>query len=697
MSTADRNHAQYRDLISARLDDSLAPAEEARLIEHLVRCGRCRATERAYRAQRQQLRTAPQRPVLPPRDMWARTSAALDREVARTGGHLSVRGQLGHLLAGGAAVASVATIGLSLGLITNQMPSAVTPPATPGTADVVRPTPFTVPAEALAFLGSGAEGLTVYRTRVDRVCPAAAIDCVDYRASAPAIVRLPRTLQPSNLALSPNGGRLAIQGRELGGEDVIAVVVMPDDELARQPGRSGPGSAATPGAEPMPTTRPSFSPMTEGPSATASASASGAPTATVTPSARETPAASSAPLSASPSPDGTDASAAPDPGRASPLASELPAEAMLAILDEVRSVGAPAAWSGDGSALAFSAMPADLSRGPDVYIWRPGDERAQPLTTDHGSYFASWAGTRIVVSRVVPVAPGATEGTEPVVTTVVIDPLTGEERTTDAGAGLWLPAVNSLGTKLVAWHGSLGWAGNEVEPRAGALYVADWAEVDPFSAPAGQQTPPPDSSVAPAGGEEEGTNDEEAVAPEDPESVEPADDEEPAAESPAAEPVASEAPNGAKHELRAADAEAGHEPVDEPVEDRSPEDAPALRLVPVEAGRDPTDQPVQDWQTRWSPDGNVLAVWVADVPGASWGQLTVMALDPSTGTLDDDQPFLATSLARRAFTLGSNRVAWVAPADGEPQGELRIRTWGPDGFGDLRLRPQPLHEVVPAS
>jgi hypothetical protein len=28
---------------------------------------------------------------------------------------------------------------------------------------------------------------------------------------------------------------------------------------------------------------------------------------------------------------------------------------------------------------------------------------------------------------------------------------------------------------------------------------------------------------------------------------------------------------------------------------------------------------------------------------------------------------------------------------------LRIRTWGPDGFGDLRLRPQPLHEVVPAS
>jgi hypothetical protein len=284
------------------------------------------------------------------------------------------------------------------------------------------------------------------------------------------------------------------------------------------------------------------------------------------------------------------------------------------------------------------------------------------------------------------------------VTTVVIDPLTGEERTTDAGAGLWLPTVNSLGTKLVAWHGSLGWATNEVEPRTGALYVADWTEIDPFSAPAAHQAPP-DSTAAPAVGEEERTSDDEAVAgedpaAEDPASLEPAADEEPAAESPATE-------SAAKHELPADDGETGHEavdePVDEPPEDAFPEDASGLRLVPVEADRDPTDQPVQDWQSRWSPDGNILAVWIADVPGASWGQLTVMALDSTTGALDEDEPLLGPSLARRAFTLGSNRVAWVAPADGEPQGELRIRTWGPDGFGDLRLRPPPLHEVVPAS
>ena len=49
--------------------------------------------------------------------------------------------------------------------------------------------------------------------------------------------------------------------------------------------------------------------------------------------------------------------------------------------------------------LAFSAMPDDGSTGPDVYIWSPGDAKAQAITNDHESYFASWSGNRIVVSE----------------------------------------------------------------------------------------------------------------------------------------------------------------------------------------------------------------------------------------------------------------------------------------------------------
>jgi hypothetical protein len=675
------DHARYRELISARLDFTLTEPETAELVRHLAECGRCRAAEHSYRSQRQQLRSW--RTPSPPRDMWARTSAALDREIARQAGYSSPDRQRRHVLAGGAAVASVAALGLSIGLVGTQLRPAALPQTPSETAQVnVRPTPYAVPPEALAFLGSSAQGLTVYRTRVDRVCPAAAIDCIDYDANVPALVALPRDMQPSNLALSPNGGRLAIEGRD-GSGDVIAVAVMPADVLSQpipmdapvmaaatasappasptpvapaptadtprqtsQPVASASISAdATPKEEPSPqvSSKPTIEPTVEpGESVPPSMAATLAPMETAEPStepppeptiepAESAPASAEAtvmpaeattvPLEATAGPAGTPASsgapsaeptaepstvsaaATPDAAHHG-LPSPVAGEEVLAILEEVRTVGAPAAWSADGSALAFSAMPTDRSHGPDIYVWRAGDERARLLTTDHQSYFASWAGSRVVVSRVASPDSGATEGEAgPEVTTVVIDPLTGEERTAVGGEGLWLPAINPLGTSLVVWHGSLEWGGNDVAPLAGALYSGEWSHMDPFT------TGRPGDGTA------------------------------------------------------------------------------ELLLEPIEPDRDPVARPVHDWQIRWSPDGQVLGYWIADVPGASWGQLAVVAVDGSTGILAHDQPLLGPSLARRAFTLGMHRVAWVAPADEEPQGELRLMTWGPDGVGGLRLRP----------
>ncbi|CAN5602624.1 hypothetical protein BH23CHL6_BH23CHL6_11610 [soil metagenome] len=655
-----RDHARYRELISARLESTLTEPETAELVRHLAECGRCRAAEHAYRAQRQQLRTW--RTPSPPRDMWARTSAALDREIVRQGGYSPPGRQLRHVLAGGAAVASVAALGLSIGLVSTQLrPLAL--PQTPGVSAQpnVRPTPYAVPPEALAFLGSSAQGLTVYRTRVDRVCPAAAIDCMDYDANVPALVALPRDMQPSNLALSPNGGRLAIEGRDSSGDDVIAVAVMPADGLGQPIPMDAPAMAAatasattapkapvapattvdalrhtpqpvasasvspdaTPAYEPSPQGPPEVSadptleptldageavptPSTETPLApVASATATGMlPEPTVEPG--DSPASGEAtvePSEATAVPVPLDPEDSPAASSAPGLPSPVAGEVVLAILEDVRSVGAPAAWSADGSALAFSAMPTDGSHGPDVYLWRAGDQRARLLTTDHQSYFASWAGSRVVVSRVASPDDGATEGEAgPEVTTVVIDPLAGEERTAMGGEDLWLPAINPLGTTLVVWHGSLQWSGNEVAPVAGALYSGEWSHMDPFA----------------IGRLGDGTTE--------------------------------------------------------------------LLMEPIEPDRDPVARPVHDWQIRWSPDGQVLGYWIADVPGASWGQLAVVAVDRSTGILAHDQPLLGPSLARRAFTLGLHRVAWVAPADEEPQGELRLMTWGPDGVGGLRLR-----------
>jgi hypothetical protein len=105
---------------------------------------------------------------------------------------------------------------------------------------------------------------------------------------------------------------------------------------------------------------------------------------------------------------------------------------------------------------------------------------------------------------------------------------------------------------------------------------------------------------------------------------------------------------------------------------------------------------VVDWQARWSLDGQVLGVWLADTLGSTWGRLAVMAVDTETDQVQTADPLLSATLARRGFSLGFSRVAWVAPSDDNPDGELRIRTWGDDGVGGLRLQPFRLEEVVPA-
>jgi hypothetical protein len=123
---------------------------------------------------------------------------------------------------------------------------------------------------------------------------------------------------------------------------------------------------------------------------------------------------------------------------------------------------------------------------------------------------------------------------------------------------------------------------------------------------------------------------------------------------------------------------------------------PPAWLTAVEPERDPQGSPVVDWQVRWSSDGKVLGYWVTDTPGASWGRLVVLTLDPQTGIVDHDLPLLEPTLARRGFTLGLSRVAWVAPGESGTEGELRVRTWGLDGVGLLRLRRFELTEVMPA-
>ena len=54
---------------------------------------------------------------------------------------------------------------------------------------------------------------------------------------------------------------------------------------------------------------------------------------------------------------------------------------------------------------AFTARPADGSAGPDIYLWRVGDARAKPVTTDHASAFGVVGGGQVIGSR--PAAAGS--------------------------------------------------------------------------------------------------------------------------------------------------------------------------------------------------------------------------------------------------------------------------------------------------
>src|SRR5688572_18274496 len=113
-------HARFRELLAVRLDRPLTRAESRLLAAHLRTCAGCKQVEREYRDQRSLLRSLPS-PV-PPRDMWARTSTELDREMSRwpyryprVGRRLLTR--VARSRSGGGAPGALATVVAAVGVV----------------------------------------------------------------------------------------------------------------------------------------------------------------------------------------------------------------------------------------------------------------------------------------------------------------------------------------------------------------------------------------------------------------------------------------------------------------------------------------------------------------------------------------------------------------------------------------------------
>ncbi len=469
----DAGHARARELAAIRIDEPLEAADAAWLDAHLVTCAECAAAASAYDADRALFGVLRDAPPMPPRDLWARTAAAIDAE--QGAGRWSARGRriLGFPAISLAPLAGLAVIAIVVGSgLLNGAP--VVPQS--GGSSAPAATPIALSPGDVAVLTRGADGSYQVQTGVvDKVCPLVADRC----QTAPSFqaTELARIAGSNSVGaiISPTKDHLVVVQRGAAGSNGIYVVPV-------KSGRNG-GATAVPTALPTvtpiatatpepvtsadPTALPIATPVsaTSGPDATPSATPAATPTDAPSQDPDASPAAtpSEAPAETpSPSPEPTPTptpsvvvTPAPDGGDAIQIASD------------VIVVGGIAAYNDDGSRFAFTARPADGSLGPDVYVWNTTEPRAAAVTTDHRSVFAGWNGNELLVSRVVDGAP----------LTLAVDARTGAV-SDEPGHAVWLPAVAPDGAHAAWWDGSVDLADDDLTwvPDKGRLVLGAWPE-----------------------------------------------------------------------------------------------------------------------------------------------------------------------------------------------------------------------------
>jgi hypothetical protein len=479
------SHVRARADLSDRLDGMLGLGEASWLATHLDACPDCRTIADAYASQQLELRGLRDRTPTPPRDLWARTSAAIESESRFRDGRAHSSARRGRRsLAPTALLAAALVVAVAAGMLTssqhpdsggttgssNDVAVATGSSTNPSPSTLVGATPIPV-IRNMAWVSREDGGtFSITRTNVDSVCPKA--------STKPCDVSTTHEDRPVNLDQNVS--------TVFGSRDDARLIVVNDALTAKGSTISVvPLESAAPAATPTPTA-----------TATASATVRPAsiaprlsPTPTVSPS--RTPATSSptpsAPASVSPSPT---ASSSPTASVAvtSPPVKGGPIE----IAHDVVLVGQSAAYSVDGTWFAFTARPADGSVGPDIFVWKVGDAVAVPVTTDHRSVFGSWSGDVIVGSTVIETTTGVGDAAkvdlEPA--SFLLDPTSATPTALPQTGRAWRPAVDPSGPRAVYWNGTVrATDGPGYAPEAGRLVLGDWA-ID-SSAPSDGPLPTP--------------------------------------------------------------------------------------------------------------------------------------------------------------------------------------------------------------
>jgi len=239
----------------------LAAREEAWLEAHLVACVACRAIAAMYAKDQFALRKLRDTTPEPPRDLWARTAARIERESAarlprrpagsRQGAPLPLLGGLSGLAV--VAVVVVATA-VSGGFLNGAGQPAVSSPAIALASQVIPlKAALEVDAGTVHWLGASDDGAFAYNVaHIDVVCAHdRQPDCAPFEDGHAKRVTL--TATPRFVFQSPVDAQAVVVGTDSTGADAVIVVPLPTPDPTPDPtataiATAAPGSSVEPSA-----------------------------------------------------------------------------------------------------------------------------------------------------------------------------------------------------------------------------------------------------------------------------------------------------------------------------------------------------------------------------------------------------------------------------------------------------------------
>ena len=475
------SHVRARADLSDRLDATLETSEASWLADHLEACSECRVIADAYAAQRLELRALRDRTPTPPRDLWARTAAAIESESRfrdRRGRATGWRDR--RILAPSVAITAALVVVVAVATLTSSQrfnsggtagsPAGVARASEPPLFSALgsNPEPTRIPVtKKIAFVARDPAGSFTIKTRnVDSVCPGTSTSpCDDANATVDHPVALDQNAS-TVFGSTDNKRLIVVNDPSSANSGSISVVPIGSDET---------------GAAPTPTPTVATASATSPP---VSPSGSVATTSSVPASPR------SAPPKATPTPKATATPSDVGPPLPSVAVTATP-DGPIEIANDVVLVGQSAAYSPNGNWFAFTARPVSGALGPDIFVWKVGDPRAHAVTSDHRSVFGSWTSDVMVASTIVDTTKGtasaATTDLEPV--SYLLDPATNGITQLPQTGQAWRPAVDPTGRLAVYWAGSVRSTGAGYAAGAGRLVLGDWGTG--ISAPTDAPAPTP--------------------------------------------------------------------------------------------------------------------------------------------------------------------------------------------------------------